>query len=47
MNFLFSKHIFDSICSARYETVDINVAIATDNGVFVAPIVYNADQKVN
>jgi pyruvate dehydrogenase E2 component (dihydrolipoamide acetyltransferase) len=29
----------------QYETVDINVAIATDAGVYVTPIVYNADQK--
>jgi pyruvate/2-oxoglutarate dehydrogenase complex dihydrolipoamide acyltransferase (E2) component len=31
----------------RYETVDINVAIATDAGVLMTPIVYNADQKVD
>ncbi|UJR30417.1 hypothetical protein I4U23_017952 [Adineta vaga] len=29
----------------QYETVDINVAIATDAGVLMTPIVYNADQK--
>lgn len=30
----------------RYETVDINVAINTDAGVLVTPILYNVDQKV-
>jgi len=29
----------------QYETVDINIAIPTDAGVLVTPIVYNADQK--
>ncbi|CAF1513299.1 unnamed protein product [Adineta ricciae] len=29
----------------QYDTVDINVAIATDAGVLMTPIVYNADQK--
>jgi len=30
----------------QYETVDINLAVTTDAGVVVTPIVYNADQKV-
>ncbi|CAF5221832.1 unnamed protein product, partial [Rotaria magnacalcarata] len=29
----------------QYETVDINVAINTDAGVLVAPILYNVEQK--
>lgn len=29
----------------QYETVDINLAVTTDAGVVVTPIVYNADQK--
>ncbi|CAF1151383.1 unnamed protein product [Adineta steineri] len=29
----------------QYETVDINVAMATDAGVLMTPIVHNADQK--
>lgn len=29
----------------QYETVDINLAISTDSGVVVTPIVYNADEK--
>ncbi|CAF3372761.1 unnamed protein product [Rotaria sp. Silwood1] len=29
----------------QYETVDINVAINTDAGVLVTPIIYNVDQK--
>ena len=35
------------VLNIRYETVDINVAIATDAGVLVTPLVYNADQKVD
>lgn len=30
----------------RYNTVDINVAIATGSGVVMAPIIYSADEKV-
>ena len=30
----------------QYETVDINLAVTTDAGIVVIPIVYNADQKV-
>ncbi|CAF1215447.1 unnamed protein product [Rotaria sp. Silwood1] len=29
----------------QYETVDINVAIATEAGLLMTPIIYNADQK--
>ncbi|CAF0871729.1 unnamed protein product [Rotaria sordida] len=29
----------------QYETVDINVAIATEAGILMTPIIYNADQK--
>jgi len=29
----------------QYETVDINVAIATENGLLMTPIIYNVDQK--
>jgi pyruvate/2-oxoglutarate dehydrogenase complex dihydrolipoamide acyltransferase (E2) component len=30
----------------QYETVDINVAVSSDAGVLMTPLVYNADQKV-
>ncbi len=32
--------------SIRYETIDINIAINTDAGVLMTPILYNVDQKV-
>ncbi|CAM4779145.1 unnamed protein product [Rotaria magnacalcarata] len=32
-------------CIREYETVDINVAINTEAGVLVTPIIYNVDQK--
>ncbi len=49
---LFDSKIFHSLMIfhlilIRYETVDINIAIATDAGVLVTPIVYNVDQKVD
>ncbi|CAF4826970.1 unnamed protein product, partial [Rotaria sp. Silwood2] len=31
----------------QYETIDINVAIATEAGVLMTPIIHNADQKVD
>ena len=46
MNIYFIFH-FESNRYFRYETVDINVAVATDAGVLLTPIVYNADQKVH
>lgn len=42
---MFSSHLH--LLSLRYETVDINVAISTDAGVLLTPIVYNVDQKVH
>jgi ABC-type polysaccharide/polyol phosphate export permease len=44
LNFIF---YFISNIYLRYETVDINVAISTNAGVLMTPIVYNVDQKVD
>ncbi len=44
--YFFFLFIFLFKLSIRYETVDINIAINTDAGVLMTPILYNVDQKV-
>ena len=43
---LMTKFLFHVFLYSRYNTVDINVAVATDEGL-ITPIVFRADNKVN